>query len=142
MACLKIGPRSDWNVVQHMVDDNPGLLFQDQVQVFEFGYRKAYGFTQFFKGELHVIKIPCIDICIAEFVHRYVFQSVIHGITVRRPTILEPISKLIFSVYTSLSPFSNAHLLRVNCAFRKALASSKRKISNFEIGSNKIALYF
>ena len=65
---------------------------------------------------------------------------------------LEPISKLIFSVYTSLSHFSNAHLLRVNstacsrrslprpslgsCAFRKALASSKRKISNYEIGSN------
>ena len=55
---------------------------------------------------------------------------------------LEPISKLIYSVYTSLSPFSNAGTrsgrLRVNCAFRKALASSKRKISNYEIGSSKI----
>jgi hypothetical protein len=50
--------------------------------------------------------------------------------------LLEPISKLIFSVNTSLSPFSNAHLLRVNCALKKALASSKRKIFNFEIGSS------
>ena len=30
---------------------------------------------------------------------------------------------------------SNAHLLRVNCAFRKALALPKNLISNFEIGS-------
>jgi len=44
--------------------------------------------------------------------------------------------RLIFSVYASLSPFSNAHLLRANYTFQKAMASSKRKISNYEIGSS------
>jgi len=49
---------------------------------------------------------------------------------------LEPISKLILRFYTTLSPFVNTHLLRVNRVFRKALASFKNKMSNFEIGSN------
>ena len=78
MPGLKVRPGGYRDIVQHAVDDDPCILLQDQVQVFQLRDIHAYAVTQALQGDLDVIVVYGRQFTVPGCIYRYLIESGIH----------------------------------------------------------------